>query len=151
MGTHAAVPTRGTRARRGIRPGTPGPGPAPGSHPGTHGASRSALVLPLVLGLAYGVYVAFMARGTGPLTWSNVWFGVLWGVILTAVALLVGRMIKGRTPGMRAIAIAVPFAAAMGYLFSLGGGSVLTSVVLALVLGAGMYIATYYAFYSHSD
>ncbi|MFF0745122.1 hypothetical protein ACFYVL_32450 [Streptomyces sp. NPDC004111] len=108
------------------------------------------MAIPLLLGLTYGIYVAFMARGGNPLTWSNVWFGVLWGAVLAAVAFLVGRTTKTLAPGIRATSFAVPFGAAMGFLHSLGGSSILTSVVMGLALAAGMFVAAYYAFYSHS-
>jgi hypothetical protein len=111
------------------------------------------VAIPLLLGLTYGIYTTFMARGTtpDPLSWSNVGFGVLCGAIVAAVAFLVGRATKGRSPGIRAISFTVPFAAAMGFLYSLGGGSILSSVIMGLVLGAGMFVSVYYAFYSHSE
>lgn len=145
MGAHAAVPARGTKGR----------GRSAGQAAGqaTTTMSRAAWAIPLLLGLTYGIYTTFMARGTtpDPLSWSNVGFGVLCGAIVTAVAFLVGKATKTRTPGIRATSFATPFGIAMGFLYSLGGGSILTSVFMGLILGAGMFVSAYYAFYSHSD
>ncbi|MFI5803529.1 hypothetical protein [Streptomyces sp. NPDC051561] len=114
-------------------------------------ATRASWAIPLLLGLTYGIYTAFMARGTSPLTARNVWLGVLCGVILTVVAYLVGKLGKGLPAGPHAAAFAAPFGIAMGFLYSLGGGSILTAVLLAMTLAASMFVASYYVFYSHSD
>ncbi|MFI0978132.1 hypothetical protein ACH4SP_14180 [Streptomyces sp. NPDC021093] len=142
MGAHAAAPGHASRV----------PGHTSGtSHTsGTAHASRASWGIPLTLGVVYGVYIAFMARGSSPLTWANVGLGVLCGVIMTAIAYGVGKAGKRLGPGQRALSFAVPFGAGMGFLFSLGGASILTSVVYALALFAGMLVASYYAFYSHA-
>ncbi|MEU8887164.1 hypothetical protein [Streptomyces sp. NPDC048442] len=144
MGAHAAMPGRGAG---GAVTGTSG-NTAHASH-ASH-ASRASWAIPLTLGVAYGIYIAFMARGSSPLTWANVGLGVLCGVIMAAIAYGVGKAGKYLGPGQRALAFAVPFGAGMGFLFSLGGASVLTSVVYALVLFAGMLVTAHYAFYSHT-
>ncbi|MFJ6696549.1 hypothetical protein ACIQM4_10800 [Streptomyces sp. NPDC091272] len=142
MGAHVAVPGRGT----GRAPRVPQPA---GAAAPTR-AGRAGWAVPLTLGVVYGIYTAFMARDSSPLTWGNVWLGVVCGVILTAIAYAVGKVGHRLAPGQRALAFAVPFGIAMGFLFSLGGGSVLTSVVLALALFAAMLVASYYVFYSHA-
>ncbi|MGW7413724.1 hypothetical protein [Streptomyces sp. NPDC054863] len=141
MGAHAAMPGRGAPSAA--------PGTSAHTSSRTH-ASRASWAVPLALGVVYGIYIAFMARGSSPLTWANVGLGVLCGLLMTSLAYGVGKAGKRLGPGERALSFAVLFGAATGFLFSLGGASVLTSVVFALVLFAGMFAASYYVFYSHA-
>lgn len=103
--------------------------------------------MPATLGVVYGFYAAFVERDGGAITGGDVLLGVVAGVVFAALAYALGRFQQSMPRELRAAAYGALCAASMGYLISLAGGSVLRSAAIALAIGAGMGLATFYIFY----
>lgn len=152
MGTHTVGPAAGrprpvqggaTPARARSRPFQARTAPIPRT-------GRAIGVAAVVLGLVYGLYVAVVDRQGAPLTGGNALLGAIAGVVFAVLFVAVAKGLQTLTPGIHALGFGVLIAGAMGFLASCGGGSVLSSATLGLVVGAGLGIASYYAFYSRS-
>ncbi|WP_222316463.1 hypothetical protein [Streptomyces cavourensis] len=132
MVTHAAMPGR-KRA---------------GAHARPRSLSPYAVGVPLALGIVYGFYAAFIRRDGGPSTGGQVVLGLVSGAALAALCFALGRIQRDLRHGLRAVAYGALTACAIGFLVSLTDTSVLRSAGLGLVVGAGVFLATFYLFYS---
>ncbi|MFF5423670.1 MULTISPECIES: hypothetical protein [unclassified Streptomyces] len=130
MGAHAAVPAR--RRRRA----------ATGGHGGA---------LPLVLGVVYGLYASTVERHGGPLSWGQLWLGLISAVVLAGAVHGLRRTGRALPREPRAAAWGALAGLAVGFLFSLSGASVLSAAVLGLVVAAAVSCAAFYLFYTHED
>ncbi|CAD5970533.1 MULTISPECIES: hypothetical protein [Streptomyces] len=132
MVTHAAMPGRkGARAHARPRSLTP-----------------YAVAVPLALGIIYGFYAAFIRRDGGPSTGGQVVLGLVSGAAVAALCFALGRIQRALPHGLRALAYGALTACAIGFLVSLTDTSVLRSTVLGLVVGVGVFLTTFYLFYS---
>ncbi|MET9925447.1 MULTISPECIES: hypothetical protein [unclassified Streptomyces] len=132
MATHAAMPGRkGARAHARPRSLTP------------YGVG-----VPLALGIIYGFYAAFIRRDGGPSTGGQVVLGLVSGAAVAALCFALGRIQRTLPHGPRAIAYGALTACAVGFLVSLTDTGVLRSTLLGLVVGVGVFLATFYLFYS---
>lgn len=132
MVTHAAMPGRkGARAHARPRSLTP-----------------LAVALPLALGIIYGFYAAFIRRDGGPSTGGQVVLGLVSGAALAALCFALGRIRRSLPHGLRAVAYGALTACAIGFLVSLTDTGVVRSTVLGLVVGVGVFLTTFYFFYS---
>ncbi|MFF8610568.1 hypothetical protein ACF06X_32160 [Streptomyces sp. NPDC015346] len=107
--------------------------------------------LPLTLGFLYGFYAAAIVRSGGLITWGQVLLGLAAGAVLAGAVYVLRRRGRVLPRELRAAAWAALAGCAVGFLFSLSRASVLSAVVLGLVVAAGMYVATFYVFYTHED
>lgn len=123
MAAHTAVPTR--------------------HHHGSLGWT-----LPIALGVIYGFYVAFIERDGGPVTGGNVVLGVVSGAVFAALAFALGRVQYTLPREVRALAYGAVFAAAVGFLVSLGGSSVLRAAGLGVAAGVLPGVVSFYIFYT---
>lgn len=136
MATHATMPTRGrTRART----------PARRTH------SPLAWALPLTLGVIFGFWAFFILRDGGATTGGQIWLGVVSGVALAALCFVLGRVRHALPRELRASAFGALTGIAIGFLYSLNGNSVLSSAVLGLAVGAGMFCTAFYVYYTRED
>ncbi|MEU0630586.1 hypothetical protein [Streptomyces sp. NPDC005989] len=133
MSTHAAMPARGrTRPRAHAR-----------------GRSRSSWGVPVTLGAAYGLYASFILRNHGASAGRQFWYGLITAVALAALCFVLGRVQHTMLPLVRAVAYGALTAAAIGLLVGLTDSSVLRSAALGLAVGLGMFISTFYIYYTH--
>ncbi|WP_267241692.1 hypothetical protein [Streptomyces sp. PR69] len=105
--------------------------------------------LPLVLGISYGAYAAFIARDGGPGSVGQAVLAVVSGAVLAVLAYLLGRFQASLPRELRALAYGALSAAAIGFLVSLTGSSVLRSAGLGVAVGAGVTVVAFYLFYTH--
>ncbi|MFB6521907.1 hypothetical protein [Streptomyces sp. NPDC056401] len=112
--------------------------------------SRAALARPLLMGLVYGVYAAFMKRQMGPVDAGNVFYGILCGAIFAACLVALARIGPRLAQEPHAAAYGIFAGIAFGYLYSLGGESILKSSGLGLLVGAGVGVAAFYRYHSRS-
>ncbi|MFF2326563.1 MULTISPECIES: hypothetical protein [unclassified Streptomyces] len=134
MATHAAMPTRrraGTGTRRRSRGSAHGWG------------------VPATLGAAYGLYASFILRNHGASGGRQFWYGLITAVVLAVLCFALGRIQHTLLPLVRGVAYGALTAAAIGLLVGLTGSSVLRSSALGLAVGLGMFITTFYLFYTH--
>ncbi|MER8046805.1 hypothetical protein [Streptomyces sp. NPDC094032] len=127
MAAHAAVPAR----RRA---------------PSTHGWA-----VPATLGILYGLYAPVIVRDGGALTWGQLWLGLISAVVV-AVGIYTLRRYGGRLRReLRAVAWGAFSGIAIGFLYSLSGGSIYSSTLLGLIVAAVNGGAAFYLFYTHED
>lgn len=132
MATHAAMPTRG---RAGA-----------GSSERRH--SALAWAVPVTLGAAYGLYASFILRNNGASGGLQFWYGLICAVVLAVLCFGLGRIQHTMIPLARAVAYGALTAAAIGLLVGLTDSSVMRSSALGLAVGLGMFITTFYIFYT---
>lgn len=132
MVTHAAMPGR-KRARAHARP---------------RSLTPYAVAVPLALGIIYGFYAAFIRRDGGPSTGGQVVLGLVSGAAVAVLCFALGRIQRSLPHGVRALAYGALTACAVGFLVSLTDTGVLRSTVLGLVVGVGVFLSTFYFFYS---
>ncbi|MCT9075041.1 hypothetical protein [Streptomyces fulvoviolaceus] len=114
-----------------------------------HRAARFGV--PVVLGLVYGYWAAANRRGGGPITGWNILFGFVTAlafiVLCLAVATLAPRLKRELHSGVKS-----GFAgAAIGFLYSQTGESVLRSTALGLAVAAGIFAVFFYRYYTRED
>ncbi|MEU3604072.1 hypothetical protein AB0E83_01175 [Streptomyces sp. NPDC035033] len=126
MAAHAAVPAR--------RP-----------------AHLHGVVLPAVIGVLYGLYAATVWRHGGPLTWGQLWLGIVSAIVLAGALYALRTYGRALPREARGVAWGAVAGGAVGFLYSLSGASVLSSSVLGLVVGLGVGGAAFYLFYTHED
>ncbi|GAA2958800.1 MULTISPECIES: hypothetical protein [Streptomycetaceae] len=136
MATHPTMPVRRhSRTRTPARRG--------------HGAT--AWALPLTLGVILGFWAFFIRRDGGATTAGQIWLGVVSGVAFAVLCFLLGRTQRALPRELRAAAYGALAGIAIGFLYSLNDNSVLSSAVLGLVVGAGVFLSAFYLFYTHED
>lgn len=107
--------------------------------------------MPVCLGLAYGTYVLFIRHAWGDVTWGDVLYAFVAGVILAALAFVLGRTQHLLPRELRAGAYGALCGVAIGFLYSLTGESVLSSVGIGAIFGAVMLAVSFYLFYMRED
>lgn len=115
-------------------------------------AHRAALVvMPVLLGLVYGYWAAANRRYGGPITGWNLLFGFLTALVFAVVLMALLVLAPKLRRELHAVVWAVFSGAAVGFLFSQSGGSVLRSAALSLAVAAGVFATMFYRFYTHED
>ncbi|MFI5768890.1 hypothetical protein ACIA74_10105 [Streptomyces sp. NPDC051658] len=135
MSTHAAMPTRGRTGPRAQ----------------ARGHSALSWAIPVTLGAAYGLYASFILRNNGASGGRQFWYGLITAVVLAVLCFALGRIQHAMLPLVRAVVYGALTAAAVGLLVGLTDSSVLRSSALGLAVGLGMFITTFYIFYTHED
>ncbi|MET7441359.1 MULTISPECIES: hypothetical protein [unclassified Streptomyces] len=142
-----AAPASGTPRTSGSTGGAR----TPSARPDVFGARMHIVVVPVVLGLVYGFWAAQIRRDAGAVTGWNVLFGFVCAIVFMAV----WAALRVAAPHLRRELHALAWAAfagiALGFLHSQSHSSVLWSVLMALAVAAGVYVALFYRYYTHED
>ncbi|MBB5119994.1 hypothetical protein AF335_23160 [Streptomyces eurocidicus] len=105
--------------------------------------------VPVVGGIVLGLYATYLASQNGFSTLGYWMMGLAVAVVSMGLGYVLirerGRMITE----VRAAAFGTLFGCSMGFLHSLGGGTVLRASQIGLLAGLGMGLASYYVFYWH--
>ncbi|MEU1276824.1 hypothetical protein [Streptomyces sp. NPDC005805] len=111
--------------------------------------SPMGFVLPALLAVTAGVWAASVLRfqDDGIATGGQWLVGIILAIVLGALAFALGRYGKALPREARAAAWGALGGAAIGFMTSLAGGSVLRAAAIGLACGAGVAVATFYAFY----
>lgn len=133
-------------------PGAPGTRGAPSAH-GAHGlpdvrALAGTWAGPVVLGIVYGIWTAANARDGGAPTGGNILLGFVAGAAFAVLYAAVRRAAPALPRELRAAAWATFAGIAFGFLYSLGGASVLRSAGMAAVVAAAVFAVTFYRYYT---
>ncbi|MFD6436926.1 hypothetical protein [Streptomyces venezuelae] len=120
---------------------------APRARTTSTSASRWA-GLALLAGVVYGLWACATRRDGGPITTGNVMLGVVTGLIFAAVMFALHRLAPSLPRELRALSWTAFAGIAFGFLYSLGGASVLRSTVMALVVAAGVFAVMFYRYYT---
>ncbi|MEV5971789.1 hypothetical protein [Streptomyces sp. NPDC051921] len=107
--------------------------------------------VPVTLGIAYGLYAATNARQGSTTTWGDFWVGVISGVVVAVSVWALHRFGRHLWRELRAAAWGALAGIAIGFLYSLTGASIYSSVVLGLIVAGVNGGAAYYLFYTHED
>lgn len=114
-----------------------------------HTAAQWAL--PLLTGLVYGYWAAANRRDGGPITGWNVLFGFVTAFAFMALYVAVRALAPRLRRELHALLWASFAGAAVGFLYSQAGATVLKSTGMALVVAAGIFAVLFYRYYTHED
>jgi drug/metabolite transporter (DMT)-like permease len=123
--------------------------PRTGSAQGTQRHSPLAVALPVIAALGFGCYTIFLNHLAGAKGGQAALLGLIAAVVSGALGLLLVHYQSTMLTETRALAYGALFGTAMGWLYSLGGPSVLKSSAWGLVMAAAMTIVSLYLFRSH--
>lgn len=140
---------RGTRRRGRHRP------PARHATPGALRLTTASWSLPLLLGILYGFWAAQIDRNNGgdpryagPISTGNVVFGVVSGLVVAALCFVLHQASRRLPREGRALAWGLFAGAAFGYLYSLTNASVWRTVIIGILMAAGVFAITFYRYYT---
>ncbi|MEV7383760.1 hypothetical protein [Streptomyces lydicus] len=105
--------------------------------------------LPIITALAFGCFTIFRAHSGGIKGGQAVLYGLAAAVVTGALGLVVAHFQSSMLTETRALAYGALFGCAVGWNYSLGGESVLSSVGFGLGLGAAMFVTALYIFRGH--
>ncbi|MEV0242489.1 hypothetical protein AB0I06_21515 [Streptomyces sp. NPDC050674] len=111
-------------------------------------------VLPVVLGVVYGNWVAVNRRHGGPITGSDLAWGVwsAFAFVAVCVALVqVTRRLRRELHALHALLRAVFAGAALGFLYSQTGDDPRPVVITTLLVTAGVFLLLFYRFHTRRD
>ncbi|MET7679257.1 hypothetical protein [Streptomyces sp. NPDC005423] len=114
-----------------------------------HRTARVAI--PVVMGLVYGVWAATNRRDGGPLTVWNILFGVVTALAFIVLCLAVARFAPLLTRELHSLVKSAFAGAAVGFLVSQSGQSVLRCAALGAAVMAGSFVAFFYRYYTREE
>ncbi|MFI0925899.1 hypothetical protein [Streptomyces sp. NPDC021012] len=106
---------------------------------------------PVTAGVLYGLYAEVNARDGGALSWGQFWLGLISAVVLAVALYSLRRYGRALPREARAAAWGALSGIAIGFLYSVTGASIYSSVLLGLIVAAVAGGAAYYLFYTHED
>ncbi|CAM5515822.1 hypothetical protein [Streptomyces canus] len=114
-----------------------------------HTAARYGI--PVVLGLVYGYWAAANRRDGGPITGWNLLFGFVTAIAFIVLCIAVATFAPLLKRELHS-AVKSGFAgAAVGFLYSQTGESVLRSTALGMAVAAGIFVVFFYRYYTRED
>ncbi|GHF74873.1 hypothetical protein GCM10010218_64870 [Streptomyces mashuensis] len=133
-----------------------GPGPVPRTthlrHAGAAGGGeRWTRTVPVVGGVVYGLYAVWITQNHGFSSGMSWLTGLVAAVATAALGYAIIHNRARMIPEVRAAAFGTLFGAAMGFLHSLTGSSVLRSAGIGLSFGIAMALTSYYVFHWHEQ
>jgi hypothetical protein len=143
---HAAPTPGGMTGRTGTTGGTRLPDIF---SPRAHTMARYGI--PVVLGLVYGYWAAANRRGGGEITGWNILFGFVTALAFIVLCIAVATFAPLLKRELHSLVKSAFAGAAIGFLYSQTGESVLRSTALALGVTAGVFIGFFYRYYTHED
>lgn len=115
----------------------------------THAAARVAV--PVVGGLVYGFWAAAINRSGGPITGWNILFGFVSAIVFAAAYVGVRAIAPFLRRELHALLWTAFAGIAFGFIYSQTGASVWRSVMMSLGVAAGVFVVTFYYYYTHED
>ncbi|UZJ30941.1 hypothetical protein [Streptomyces endophytica] len=139
-------------------------GPRPGSAEaegasGSPGTSRLAAMAervpatvawPLIAALAFGLFTIFRTHTAGTKGGPALLYGVAAAVVSGVLGLLVAHFQSSMLTETRALSYGALFGLSIGWVYSLGGESILKSCIFGFVMGGIMFLSALYLFRTHS-
>ncbi|MEV7883887.1 hypothetical protein ACWD3I_07795 [Streptomyces sp. NPDC002817] len=107
--------------------------------------------IPVVLGLVYGYWAAANRRGGGEITGWNILFGFVTALAFIVLCIAVATFAPLLKRELHSLVKSGFAGAAVGFLYSQTGESVLRSAVLGLVVTAGVFGVFFYRYYTRED
>jgi len=107
--------------------------------------------IPVVLGLVYGYWAAANRRGGGEITGWNILFGFVTAVAFIVLCIAVATFAPLLKRELHSLVKSAFAGAALGFLYSQTGESVLRSAALGLVVAAAIFLVFFYRYYTRED
>ncbi|MFI6543234.1 hypothetical protein ACIBO9_08305 [Streptomyces prunicolor] len=107
--------------------------------------------IPVVLGLVYGYWAAANRRGGGPITGWNLLFGFVTALAFIVLCLAVAQFAPLLKRELHSLVKSGFAGAALGFLYSQTGESVLRSTALGLATTAAVFLVFFYRYYTRED
>lgn len=114
-----------------------------------HRAAKVAI--PVVLGLVYGYWAAANRRSGGPITGWNILFGFVTALAFVVLCLAVATYAPLLKRELHSLVKSGFAGAAVGFLYSQTGESILRSAALGLAVTAGIFLVFFYRYYTRED
>ncbi|MEU8997464.1 hypothetical protein AB0C95_22050 [Streptomyces caniferus] len=105
--------------------------------------------LPVVTALAFGCFTIFRTHTDGTKGGPAMLYGLAAAVVSGVLGLLVAHFQSSMLTETRALAYGALFGCSMGWVYSLGGESILKSSTFGLAMGAIMFVVSLYVFRTH--
>ncbi|WP_405861587.1 hypothetical protein OG407_25745 [Streptomyces sp. NBC_01515] len=109
------------------------------------------IAIPVVLGLVYGYWAAANRRGGGPITGWNLLFGFVTALAFIVLCLAVARFAPLLKRELHSLVKSGFAGAALGFLYSQTGESVLRSAAIGLATTAAVFLVFFYRYYTRED
>ncbi|PWI16806.1 hypothetical protein DI272_23540 [Streptomyces sp. Act143] len=138
---HAAPASGGSSGMVGRSPDVFGPQ--------VHKAARYGI--PVALGLVYGYWAAANRRGGGEITGWNVLFGFVTALAFIVLCIAVATFAPLLKRELHSLVKSAFAGAAIGFLYSQTGESVLRCTALGVAVTAGIFVVFFYRYYTHED
>ena len=107
--------------------------------------------IPVVLGLVYGYWAAANRRGGGEITGWNILFGFVTAVAFIVLCIAVATFAPLLKRELHSLVKSAFAGAAVGFLYSQTGESVLRSAAVGLVVAAAIFLVFFYRYYTRED
>ena len=144
------LPGRTRKTRKTTKTSTTGPSGLPNIFSDqVHRIAKVAV--PVVLGLVYGYWAAANRRGGGPITGWNILFGFVTALAFIVLCLAVATWAPRLKRELHSLVKSGFAGAAVGFLYSQTGESVLRSTALGLAVTAGVFGVFFYRYYTRED
>ncbi|KIZ19066.1 hypothetical protein [Streptomyces natalensis] len=117
--------------------------------PGTARRVPATVAAPIVAALAFGCFTIFRTHTAGIKGGQAVLYGLATAVVTGALGLYLVHFQRTMITETRAVSYGALFGASIGWVYSLGGESVLKSTGFGLGMGAVMFVVSLYVFRTH--
>jgi hypothetical protein len=107
--------------------------------------------IPVVLGLVYGYWAAANRRGGGEITGWNILFGFVTALAFIVLCITVATFAPLLKRELHSLVKSAFAGAAVGFLYSQTGESVLRSTALGVVVTAAIFLVFFYRYYTRED
>ncbi|MFE7860867.1 hypothetical protein ACIRP3_36115 [Streptomyces sp. NPDC101209] len=114
-----------------------------------HTVGRYAI--PVVLGLVYGFWAASNRRHGGEITGWNILFGFVTAAVFIVLCIAVATFAPLLKRELHSLVKSAFAGAAVGFLYSQTGDSVLRSVALGVGVTAAVFLVFFYRYYTRED
>ncbi|MCL6668700.1 MULTISPECIES: hypothetical protein [Streptomyces] len=114
-----------------------------------HTVARYAI--PVVLGLVYGFWAATNRRHGGEITGWNILFGLVTAVVFIVLCIAVATFAPLLKRELHSLVKSAFAGAAVGFLYSQTGDSILRSVALGVGVTAAVFLVFFYRYYTRED
>ncbi|MFF8790472.1 hypothetical protein [Streptomyces sp. NPDC015125] len=105
--------------------------------------------LPIITALAFGCFTIFRTHTDGTKGGPAMLYGLAAFVVSGALGLVVAHFQSSMITETRALAYGTLFGCSIGWVYSLGGESILKSSAFGFTLGAVMFVVALYVFRTH--
>ncbi|MGW2025772.1 hypothetical protein [Streptomyces decoyicus] len=105
--------------------------------------------LPIITALAFGCFTIFRTHTDGTKGGPAMLYGLAAAVVSGALGLLVAHFQSSMITETRALAYGALFGGALGWVYSLGGETILKSSAFGFTMGAVMFVVALYVFRTH--